>query len=198
MATQGNVFAQDTVDRGPWYLWDRALIQAAGTTLPTEIQFFSIPIGAVPPGALLAKTKSDTNLVGKGNSLDPPKKLDVSCIGWIVAGDVSETDIINLTEQYYFEFKIGEKVFVEGLTQLHPAGGGVWASMGAGTLFALGLPSDSSSRRFPDYPRTIPPNVYFGVQLKTGGAGLLLTNVTGSTGIRVTCILDGIIDRAVQ
>lgn len=198
MATQGNVFAQDTVDRGPWYLYDRALIQAAGTTLPTEIDFFQIPIGQVPPGGVTAKTKSDTNLKGKGASLQPPQKLDVSSVGWLVAGNVAETDIINLTEQYYFEFTIGDKIFVEGLVQLHPAGGGVWASMGAGTLFALGLPSDSSSRRFPDFPRTIPPNVFFQVALKTGGAGLVLTNVTGSEGIRITCILDGIIDRAVQ
>lgn len=189
----GNVFMSDTVDRGPWILWDRITV-AANTAVPTSNQFFSAPIGGT-------KTKTDTNLV-QGNRLPPPQSFAVHMIGFIIGSNVLQADLVNLLRNYYFEFKIDQKIFAEGPLHLFPGGAGVSgvvsidgnAAAATASSWNIGFPSVAATRRAPEFPRRIPPNVYFGVELK----GTSFTTSATGTGLDILCVLDGIIDRSVQ
>ena len=195
MAGPGNVYAEGSVDRGPWFLYDRAIIIAVNTALATSYSFFSVPIGQS------SKTKQDTNLEGRGNSLAPPNRLDVQSIGFAVRSNVLLSDLQTFLETYWFEFKIGNKVYAEGPLHAFPAGIGVNAGTTRTNEAAvnIGEPTLIATRRFPDFPRTIPPNVFFGVSVYTGGTGFTTaTTAAGGQGLQIMCILDGIMDRSVQ
>jgi len=106
-----------------------------------------------------------------------------------------------LMETYWFEFKIDDKIYAEGPMQCYPGGAGIWAATTRTNeaFVNIGEPALIATRRFPDYPRTIPPNVNFSVNLYTGGTGFTTsTTGNGGTGLQIMCILDGIMDRAVQ
>lgn len=190
----GNVFVGDTVDRGPWILYDR-LTTAANTATPTSYQFFAVPIGGT-------KTKVDTNLL-QGNRIAPPSAFHLHAIGFAIGPQMAFVDVWQLLRNYYFELKIGQKVFAEGPLHCFPAGtglSGIIALDGSTAAtraesFNNGLPSPVYMRRFgPEFIRTIPANVYFGVEVR----GNSFTTSASGQGIDLMVILDGIADREVQ
>jgi hypothetical protein len=197
----GNVFVQDVVDRGPWIFWDRQTSAAGGNT-STPYTFFTTPIGG-------SKTKSDTNLK-KGNQLPPPQAFSLSSIGFVFASTMLPADLATFLKNYYFEFTIGSKVFAEGPLHLWPGGAGIsgFASTNHATTALVqtvnvGVPDLNACRRFPDYPRIIPANVFFG--LNVIGTVFALVATVASTivspaygGLDCMSILDGVYDREVQ
>ena len=195
MASRGNVFLEGQVDEGPWPIYDRAIILAAGAAVATSYNFFSTPIGGT-------KTKQDTNLRGQGNTLQT-MNLAVQSVGFAVRSNVLLADLQTFLETYYFEFKVGDAIYAEGPLHLYPAGVGI-AGLSTRTNEAainIGEPTLIAARRFPDYPRLIPPNVHFGVDVYTGGTGFTLSAATTSpagAGLQIMCILDGLRTKAVQ
>jgi endoglucanase Acf2 len=198
----GNVFSIE-IDRGPWMLYDTRT-EAAGATPATGYQFFANTDGVAG--------KHITNLV-QANRVPPPTAFFVMSIGWYFGPSMLPADVINILNNYYFRFYIGGKDFAEGLLQFWPAGAGLtgWASTNSATAAVIqsvvnGTPSVNARRTFPDYPRTIPQNVNFGVELKLGAsaATALVAQVASTAvspaygGMRLICALDGIYDRAVQ
>jgi hypothetical protein len=198
----GNVFASDVVDRGPWLFYDRLTTAAAATTLGSYM-FFSTPISST-------KTASDTNL--QANRLPPPQAMSVQSVGFIFAPIMLFADMWNFMKNYYFQFIIGSKVFAQGPLHLYPGGGGISAALAtnSGTAAMLqvvnnGDPSLLACRRFPDYPRIIPANVFFGLNVISGASTFTLAATVASTvvspaygGLDVMAVLDGILDREVQ
>lgn len=199
----GNVFAQDVVDRGPWLFWDRQTT-AAGAATAAVYNFFSVAIGGT-------KTKSDTNLL-QANRLPPPQAFSVQSIGFVFAATMLLADLAAFIKNYYFEFKIGQKVFAEGPLHLFPGGAGIQAAFATNhattslqSAVNNGDPSVLATRRFPDYPRIIPANVYFGLNVISGAATVNLAATVASTivspaygGLDCMAILDGVYDREVQ
>ncbi len=201
--TVGNVFAQDVIDRGPWVFYDRQTTSAGSTTSGTYF-YFTTPIGGT-------KTKSDTNLV-QANRLPPPQAFSVSSIGFVFATNMLHSDIRQMILNYFFEFKIGQKVFAEGSLDLFPGGVGLMGAVSTNhattalvSVLNNGDPSLLATRRFPDYPRIIPANVFFGLNVISGAATFTLAATVASTivssaygGLDLRAILDGIYDREVQ
>jgi hypothetical protein len=198
----GNVFAADVVDRGPWLLYDRNTT-AVSTATPANYFFFTSGLSAT-------KTKSDTNV--DANQLPPPRAFSVQSIGFIFAPIMFFSDVWNLMKNYYFEFKIGVKIFAEGPLQLFPGGGGISAAVSTNhattsllQVMNNGDPSLLSCRRFPDYPRIIPANVRFYLNVIQGAAVFTTFAAVAATivspaygGVDLMAILDGILDREVM
>lgn len=185
----GNVFAPEMIDRGPAVLYHR-IRQAAGSTTQTVYQFFSEAIGP-------SVTKVDTNLV-QANRLPPPQAFQVVGVGFQFGPGMVLADIEQFLLNYYFEFKIGMKVFLEGPLSLFPAGGGIGGFTGENVgVYDVGLPVPQAVRYFENYPRIIPPNVYFGVQVQ-GDAFTLTASGNGGKGLQLMACLFGIWDREVQ
>ena len=196
----GNVFASDVVDRGPWLFYHR-LTTAAATATSAQYQFF------VNTSAL---TPSDTNL--SLNRLSPPQAFSVQSIGFIFAPIMFFSDMWNFMKNYYFNFVIGTKAFASGPLHLFPGGAGISASFATnhGTTAMLqavnnGDPSLLACRRFPDYPRIIPANVQFFLNVLVGAAvfttfaAVAVTIVSPAYGgLDLMAVLDGILDREVQ
>jgi len=199
----GNVFASDVVDRGPWLFYDRNT-QAAGATTSNTYFFFNTGITAT-------KTQSDTNLQ-KGNTLPPPEAFSVQSVGFIFASTMLHADLAQFINNYFFNFNIGIKTFATGLLHMFPGGAGISASFAAGTGIASmlsavnnGDPSLLVCRRFPDYPRIIPANVNFFLNVIVGSGTFALAAAVASTvtspaygGLNLLAVLDGILDREVQ
>lgn len=199
----GNVFMQDVVDRGPWLFYDRQTT-AQGTNTANRYDFFNVPIGGT-------KTKSDTNMIQQ-NRLPPPQAFSMSHIGFIFASTMLFADVASFIKNYYFELKIGTKVFAEGPLHLFPGGAGIsgFAATNHATTALIqavnnGDPSLLATRRFPDYPRIIPANVYFGLTVYQGAAAVALAATVASTivspaygGLDLMSIVDGVYDREVQ
>jgi|ERR1041384_690924 hypothetical protein len=163
MGPTGNVFAADQVDRGPGLLYDRQTT-AVGTATAATYNFFTIPVGGT-------KTKADTNLV-QGNRIPPPQAFHAMSLGFYFNPKMTLLDIITFQTNYWMEFKIGIKVFLEGPLQYYPAGCGLTgfaatnhATTGLLLATSNGDPNVTARRAFPDFPRTIPQNVYFGVNV---------------------------------
>ncbi len=201
--TVGNVFAQDVIDRGPWVFYDRQTT-AAGSATSGTYYFFTTPIGGT-------KTKSDTNLV-QANRLPPPQAFSLSSIGFVFATNMLHSDTRQFILDYFFEFKIGQKIFAEGCLDLFPGGIGLMGTVATNhattaliSVLNNGDPSLLATRRFPDYPRIIPANVFFGLNVISGAATFTLASTVASTivssaygGLDLRAILDGVYDREVQ
>jgi hypothetical protein len=204
MAPAGNVFAADQIDRGIGILYDRQTT-AAGSTTALVYNYFTQPIGGT-------KTKSDTNLL-QGNRIPPPQAFVTSAIGFVFAATMLLADAAGFLKNYYHEFKIGSKgVFAEGPLQLFPGGAGLTGALSTNhataslqSMISNGDPSMLAVRRFPDYPRLIPQNVYFGLNVISGASTVTLAATVASTivspaygGLDVLAYLDGIWDREVS
>src|SRR5579863_442959 len=200
----GNVFMQDVVDRGPWLFYDR-LQTAQNTNTQATYAFFNTPQGTG------AKTKSDTNMV-QGNRLPPPQAFSMQHIGFIFATTMLFADIAGFIKNYYFELKIGTKVFAEGPLHLFPGGAGLSGALATNhattamlQIVNNGDPSLLATRRFPDYPRIIPANVFFGLNVISGASTVALAAQVASTvispvygGLDLMAVIDGVYDREVQ
>jgi len=196
----GNVFASDVVDRGPWILYDRNTT-AASTATPQQYNFFNTTRNNI----------ADSNLQTPGR-LSPPQAFSTQSVGFVTASTMLFADWAQLMKLYYHNFFIGTKNFSQGPMQLFPGGAGPSAAFATNhattaMLQAVnnGDPSLLACRRFPDYPRIIPANVNFGVNVIVGSAVFTTAATVAATivspaygGVDVLAILDGIFDREVQ
>lgn len=198
----GNVFVADAVDRGPRILWD-TITAAAGTTTATQYNFFAHTASV--------NGKNVTNLV-QANKVPPPKAMAVQSVGFAFSPVMFLSDIVGINVNYWFEFKIDNKTFIEGLPFHYPAGGGIsgYAATNHGTTALItannnGDASVLAMRRFNDWPRVIPAGPFFGVIAFLGGTAFTLFSTVASTivspaygGLNWRCDLDGVFDDSVQ
>ena len=194
------------VDRGPWQYWDTITFLASAAAAQTYSPF-SVQVGQQDPLTNLTKNKLQTN-IQRGNQFPPPRCLLLIAIGFYFESDWLKADIDKFLENYYFEFKIDDKVFHEGYLWMHPAGGGLSGvtDVSGQSVYTLGIPAPGYMRRFGDWAKYIAPLQQFTMNLiwqpsqvitsAIGTASLSPPTLTNGGTLRV--YLDGLTDRSVQ
>jgi hypothetical protein len=205
------------VDRGAWTYYDRILQPLAGTgnnggVLYQTYSPFSVGINKPDAITGLNKTKWFTNMPNSGQ-FNPPRCLVLQRLGFYFEPTMLLADMLLFAGNAYFEMRIDEKIFFEGLLPFHPAGMGF---SGAGTnqaqaVFTNGFPTPHATRSFGNYAKYIAPLQNFSltitfpalIPISTGGTtpgGVPTLTVTGSggAGLNVVVVMDGLTDRSVQ
>ena len=184
------------VDRQPWMFWDHINVPA-GTTIPATLSPFTNPINSTDPITNTQKTKVDTNMQ-RGNQFPPPQCLVLMSIMFFIETDMLKTDLDALLKACYFEFKIDQKTFVEGLLWMAPGGNGLtgFTTQNGQASFQMGLPAPQYARRFGNFSKYIAPLQNF--TLNVIFPGTIPTMSTVGPGFQMWAVLDGVTDRPVQ
>lgn len=186
------------VDRGPWFYYD-TLTAAAGATLQNSYQMFSVQVGGQNPLTGAAKTVLETNMV-RGNQFPPPRCLLLQTIGIYFSSTMRKADIDSVLDGGLIQLKIDEKVFHEGPLVYYPAGVGlVGTSTRTGeSVYTLGVPALSATRRYGAWAKYIAPLQQFNVAIFFPNTPVMSTTDNGGVGLKMQVILDGLTDRSVQ
>jgi hypothetical protein len=215
------------VDRGAWQYYDRVILPLSGTgstvggsagQLPTLLTPFSVGINKPDAITGINKTKNWTNLPNSGQ-FNPPRCLILQRLGVYFEPTMLLADIELVEMNAYFEFRIDDKIFFEGLLQFHPPGMGIagFSDKTSEGVWTNGMCNPHATRSFGNFAKYIAPlqnfswNVTFpnlaNVTNAIGGAtpgtnpgtSLLLTAAaSGGTGLNMVFIMDGLTDRSVQ
>jgi hypothetical protein len=219
MAQDLNSIMAGWVDRGPYpyydTLWGGQEPNTAGTlvtgatannslvqgqTAISSYSMFANGLSRTDPVSGLTKNKVLTNLPGVGGQFSPPRCLVLESIGFKFL-NTRLVDATNFVMHAYFEFKIDDKVFVDGSFLDYADGGALYGVTNVQTDFAvsIGLPSVHATRRWGKYSRYIAPlqpfslTIYFPYFQPTW-----LATAAGGQGIYFRATLDGLADRSVQ
>lgn len=199
----------NTADIVNWWLYDRNVV-AAGANTGARIVYFNVPIGGA------GKTKEDTNLE-QVQRLADPQWMNVTHIGFFFHPNMFKVDIDLFLADYYYEFWVGQKVYIEGPLQCAPGGAGMYGfdtrNNEAGISNGMPLLSNMMDLRLPA-GADIGTDVASGVNVVANGiTGIQIlqgqsfhVDVIGTpvamnalgTGLNLMCYLYGILSRAVQ
>lgn len=184
-----NPVAQDLADVIPYKIYD-TLTTAANTAGSAEYQFFTTPQSAT-------KTKLLTNLEQAGR-LPDPRHFFVRSLRFIFQQGMVLSDIRLMLLNYYVEFWIGNKIYMEGPLYLFPGGAGMTGVTTNTTesAWTLGTPDPCSVDDFGEKGFSILQGQTFKVKVINGGAAITFSS-TGN-GLNLICVLDGLIAREVQ
>ena len=187
------------VDRGVWQYYDN-LITASGTQLQSSYTLFSYQIGVNDPITGIPKTKINTNMT-LSKQFSPPRCLVMMAMGFFFQ-NMLLADIWTFMLNYYFEFRIDDKIFFEGLLPFHPSGMGVFGSSSNSgeAAWQNGIPAIQVRRSFGRYSKYIAPLQLFTASLVCGyqTPPTLATTAVGGKGLNLIWELDGLTDRSVQ
>lgn len=196
------------VDRGKWVYYD-TLTQAAGSAALATNSFFVNGLGTADPITTLTKTKLQTNLPN-GRFFNPPRCLILDQLGFMFTGAQTLSasvpklqtvlaDIEQFCFSSYFEFKIDEKIFFEGLLQFHPPGYGItgYSSGNNEEAWGLGIPSPLATYCFGNFAKYIAPLQNFSLTITFPGSTLPVWTTSGQ-GINLVVFMKGLTDRSVQ
>ena len=203
-----NPIAANMADLVNWPLWDTITAAAAANTL-TSYTFYNQPIGTN------SKTKNDTNLT-QVSQLPAPQFYNATHLGFCFAPNMNLTDIVALTNAYYFEFIVGDKVYLEGKLEFAPGGTGLHGYSTV-TAAAMATAAQTSANGMPYgmsvmYDLRLPQGIGLGDKPADGLTGITIlqgqnfnirltgtafTVLTGGAGLRVMSRLEGILSRGV-
>lgn len=187
------------VDRGMWYFYD-TIVVAVNTALQRSYDPFSVPIGqGTTAFGTGAKNKMDTNM-RRGNQFAPPQCLILDHIGFYFGSEMLKADIDNFLNNFYFEFRIDDKIYFEGHLWYYAAGAGL---AGASTKtneggWTNGAPEFGAAIHFGEYAKYIAPQQQFSLTLIAPNPPTTTTTANGGQGLRLIPMLCGLTDRAVQ
>jgi hypothetical protein len=228
-----NAILAAMVSRDIWTYY-YTLKLASGTTFAPSYGLFNqyisqpdpYPLAAASPAPIL--TKVETNMLSQsGQGFTAPRDLILNRIGFYflpgASGNNSLTEGIGLQSnvndmfafcQYsYFEFKIIEKIFIEGYLELQPPGVGFagFSSVQNTSIVTLGWSNPHATNKMGDFAKYLAPQmpwsltIYFPSNsgpITSGGtvpaSGALLTSSAGGRGLWLKTNLTGLTDRAVQ
>jgi hypothetical protein len=226
-----NAILAAMVSRDIWTYY-YTLKLASGTTFAPSYGLFNAyisqqdpyPLAAASPAPILSKV--ETNMPSQsGQGFTAPRDLILNRIGFYFlpggSGNASSEGIgteMNVNDMYafcqysYFEFKIIEKIFIEGYLELQPPGVGFNGfSTASGTnIVTLGMANPHATNKMGDFAKYLAPQmpwsltIYFPSSsgpITTGtaaSAGALLTSANGGRGLWLKTNLVGLTDRAVQ
>lgn len=210
------------VDRGAWTYYDRVIQPLSGTgstyggsvgQLAQVYSPFSVGLNKPDPITGINKTKLWTNLPNSGQ-FNPPRCLVLQRLGVYFEPSMLPADIFMVAQNAYFEFKIDDKIFFEGLLEFHPSGAGF---VGYVPFVTNGTSNPHATRSFGNYAKYIAPlqNFFFTVTFPSlmpvtnsiggttpgtnpGGAPTLSSSAAGGTGLNMVFMMDGLTDRSVQ
>ncbi len=191
-----NSVVPNVVDRRPWRWWDQIIVPV-GTSIPSTLNPFSVPIGQQDPFTLTQKTKVNTNMT-RGNQFAPPNCLVMRRLGIEFSPRMALADILALVDVCYLEFKIDSKIFWEGHLLEFPAGYGIsGVSTQSGTgLFCNGLPAMQYTVDYGSYAKYIAPQQNFTLQIIFPSTPPTMS--APGAGLFMTAFLDGLGDTSVQ
>lgn len=194
-----NAIMAGWVDRGPWQYWD-TVIGIQNTALQPSYSLFAIPIGGVDPITAVAKTKLQTNMQ-RGNQFPPPRCLVLMQLGFYFSSKTLKSDIDNILDSCYMEFRIDDKIFFEGLLWQFPPGVGLHGNSTKTdeSVYTLGVPAPQYTRRYGNYSKYIAPLQQFSLVVTFPGTPpTLASTANGGAGLDLVVFLDGLTDRSVQ
>jgi hypothetical protein len=184
-----NAVVADMVQRSPWIYY--STWAAAAAVGPASFELFSDTI------ATATKKKCDTNMV-RSQQFPTSRGLVMDYLGIFLGPQMITTDIQLLLDNYYIEFRIDEKIQLEGPLQTFPSGFGLAGFSNitpAATDKAVtnGQPGWDHTRRMGDYCMYIAPLQNFSLTLLSAPTPPTFTSAT-----RVQFYLGGLTDRSVQ
>jgi hypothetical protein len=222
-----NALIQKSVSRDPWWYY-YTLKLAAGTAFLPQWQLFNASVGQSDPNPLVGGaatqtlTKVETNMPSACSSgFAAPRDLIMDGMGFYFrasgcgnTGDgvgtfASVSDMLAFCQYTYFEFKIIDKVFAEGMLELKPSGLGFngMTTVGSQQVFTLGIANPhatvKSGIQYAKYLAPLLPwsvTIYAPSNAGPGGlaASLLAQGSGGGHGLWLVSYLSGLTDRAIQ
>lgn len=184
-----NAVVGDMVQRSPWIYYSTwAMTAAAG---PASQELFADTI------ATATKRKVDTNMV-RTNQFPTNRGLVMDYLGIYLSSTMAKTDVDLLLDNYYLEFKIDDKIQLEGPLHTFPSGFGLagFSNITAAAtdhVLSLGQPGWDHTRLLGDYCLYIAPLQQFSLTIYSGP-----TPPTFTSAVRVQFYLGGLTDRSVQ
>jgi hypothetical protein len=217
-----NALQNMMVSRDIWHYWDTLKI-APATSYSSSYSLFNYINGQVDPYAITAgqvKTFVETNMPSPAcNGFSSPRDLIMDQLGaYFLPGGcglansaagtfANVADMISFCQYSYFQFRIIDKVFVEGFFEVIPPGVGFTGVSGTTpSVFTLGIVNPHAVNQLgANFAKYLAPQlqwsftIYFPPQ--SGPAGVALSSLTqaaGGNGLWLKLFLKGLTDRAVQ
>lgn len=190
-AFQGQSYILDKLDVQHTPIYDTVTIAAAGVLSSTTASFFS----NVGPGS--GKTVAQTNL-GQNRRLTAPEAFSVFSYRLRIAENVLLADMLTVYNLFAFQFYLGQKYYQRGPVWNYNAGGGINAmtTRTDSSIYTNGTPSREAMHRLA-VVLVIGNQAEFYGDL-AGDSQTLTAAAAGGTGLRITCLLDGLYARGVQ
>ena len=222
-----NAILKSTVSRDPWHYY-YTLKLAPATILAPSYSLFDQSVGKPDPYPLVGGpavqnlTKVETNMPNPcSNGFSAPRDLICDGIGFYFrAGGVGVansavgtfsniSDMLAFTQYTYFEWKLIDKVFAEGMLELKPGGLGFYGVSTSQNqqVYTLGITNPHAVQRvgfnFAKYIATLMTwSLVIYAPASSGPAGaavqLLANTGAGGNGLWLVSYLSGLTDRAVQ
>jgi len=217
-----NALMASMVSRDIWTYY-YTLKVAAGTTFPASYTLFNAISGNVDPYAITTGqilSHVETNMPSPAsNGFSAPRDLILDALSFYFrasgcglasqgAGTFAQpADMLTFCQYSYFEFKIIDKIFIEGYLELQPAGYGF-----AGTstqsqtgVWTLGWSNPHIQNRMNKFAKYLAPLMQWSLTIYfpsgSGPAGVsaaTLSTGSGGNGLWLVSNLKGLTDRAVQ
>jgi len=213
-----NPILPNAADIVNWVVYDTYKV-AANTSIGANYNYFTQPIGTN------SKTKMDTNLE-QVQRLPDPQWMNVIAMGFQFGPEVILADIIKVVNNYYNEFWVGGKVYVEGRHEVFPSGTGI---SGFSTANSTNVVTNGQANWNNLFDLRLPPGINLGVQTNPdsgqaeavmsdgligvtilqgqqfkvastapGGAQTTTAAASGGVGLSIVCQLYGTLSRGVQ
>ena len=191
---------------GPIY--DR-VTYAPGATVPANFKWFVTPAGQS------SKTKADTNL-SQASTLTQPSWANVVGLGFKFSTLMQKPDIDAFVNNYYVEFYVDNKIYLEGQVDMFPAPAGITGLQSFATAITSTAYVNGTPRADNFFDVRIPGGIDLGGMVTDGNTGITINQgqtfrveCTGTSfvlaaangtygGFQVTAMLIGIISRSVQ
>src|ERR1039458_6632976 len=177
-----NALMQQMVSRDIWTYY-YTLKVAAGTTYPASYSLFNAITGNVDPYAITTGqilTHVETNLPSPAsNGFSAPRDLIMDNLSFYfrpggcglsgqgVGTFAQPADMLSFCQYSYFEFKIIDKIFVEGYLELQPSGQG-FTGMSTQTqtgLWTLGIANPHAVNRMNNFAKYLAPQMQWSLTI---------------------------------
>ena len=217
-----NALMAQMVSRDIWTYYYTLKI-AAGTTFAASYSLFNAISGQTDPYAITAAqnlSHVETNMPSQANAgFSPPRDLILDNLGFYfrpggcgLAGQGVGTfcqpaDMATFCQYSYFEFKIIDKVFIEGFLELQPSGYGFtgMSTQVQTGMWALGMVNPHAVNRMNKFAKYLAPQMQWSLTIyfpagsgPAGAAASTLATGAGGVGLWLVANLKGLTDRAVQ
>jgi hypothetical protein len=221
-----NALMNAMVSRDIWSYYDTLKIapsNVSGVSYAASYQLFNTIANQIDPYAITAgqvKTHVETNMPSPAsNGFSSPRDLIMDQLGFYflpggcgLASSAATTfasvlDMISFCQYSYFEFKIIDKVFIEGFLELNPPGVGFTGVSGTTpSVFTLGMVNPHAVNQLgANFAKYLAPQLQWSLTIffppQSGPAGVALSPLTqaqGGNGLWLKAFIKGLTDRAVQ
>lgn len=218
-----NALMASMVSRDIWTYY-YTLKVAAAQTFPASYTLFNAISGQTDPYAITASqilSHVETNLPSPAsNGFSAPRDLIMDNLGFYFRGGgcgvsaaqgpgtfAQPADMLTFCQYSYFEFKIIDKIFIEGYLELQPSGAG-FTGMSTQTqtgIWTLGIANPHAVNRMNKFAKYLAPQMQWSLTIyfpsgsgPAAASASTLTTTAGGVGLWLVANIKGLTDRAVQ